>query len=141
MNSIFFGIIYKITNKNSGKAYIGQTVGTLEKRWKAHCKPKNACVALKQAIEKYGQECFSKEIIGIYYSQEDLDNAEIYFIDWHNSISPNGYNLKSGGGSIGRFSQESKAKMSKSHTGKKLSKETRAKMGASTYQSAHAEPI
>ena len=29
-------IIYKITNKQNGKMYIGQTINSLEDRWKRH---------------------------------------------------------------------------------------------------------
>ena len=29
-------IIYKITNKQNGKMYIGQTINSLENRWKRH---------------------------------------------------------------------------------------------------------
>ena len=31
------GLIYKITNQINGKIYIGQTIGTLSKRWREHC--------------------------------------------------------------------------------------------------------
>ena len=30
--------IYKITNTQNGKIYIGKTLGTVEKRFKEHCR-------------------------------------------------------------------------------------------------------
>jgi len=53
-------IIYKITNKHTSKSYIGQTVGTLEKRWYSHqydaknpTKPNNC---FQNAIRKYSTD-------------------------------------------------------------------------------------
>jgi group I intron endonuclease len=129
-------IVYRITNKISGKCYIGQTVGPLKDRWKSHQRV-NGCTAISRAIQKHGVSSFTIDIIGTYQNQQDLDNAEIYFIDLYNSLSPDGYNLKSGGGAVGKMSEESKLKMSELKKGKvsprkgtKNSPETRAKLSA-----------
>jgi len=89
--------IYKITNLLNGKIYIGQTVQTLEKRWKQHCKPSNGCTILKEAIKKYGIENFNIEEICCVLEKEYLDEAEKLCIKQFNCLSPNGYNIVIGG--------------------------------------------
>jgi predicted GIY-YIG superfamily endonuclease len=37
------GYIYKITNKTDGKIYVGQTIQTLEERWRNHRKKGSNC--------------------------------------------------------------------------------------------------
>jgi group I intron endonuclease len=123
-------IIYKVTNKVTGECYIGQTEYTLEKRWKQHCCTSNKCVRLRNAIQKYGQNNFSIEIVAEYRNREDLDNAENYFIDYFNCLSPNGYNLKTGGGN-GKHSEESRKKISVARTGIVFSGETLKRMSVS----------
>lgn len=90
-------IIYKITNKINGKVYIGQTIKPLSVRWKQHCNKRGGCSALHNAIIKYGAINFIVEQIDCAFSREELDQKEIYWIKYYNSLSPNGYNLTSGG--------------------------------------------
>ena len=90
-------IIYKITNLLNGKVYVGQTIRTLEERWKDHCVPSNKCLALARAIEKYGRENFIIEQVDSANSFEELNKKEGDWIVQMNSLSPNGYNLKTGG--------------------------------------------
>lgn len=84
------GIIYKTTNLHNNKIYIG----------KAKINDPvylGSGVILKQAIEKYGKENFTKEII------EECDNfiidqREIFWIDKFNSTDRTiGYNIATGG--------------------------------------------
>lgn len=126
-------IIYKVTNKLSGKIYIGQTTKSLEERWKKHCYA-NGCSVFYKAIKKHGKNAFTVEEIGKYGNIKDLNNAEEYYIDWFNCLVPNGYNLKSGGNNK-TYSEESKKRMSESQSGEKnsrygkiVSEETRKKM-------------
>jgi group I intron endonuclease len=123
-------IIYKITNKNNGMCYIGQTIRSLSERWKNHRTLKSGCIRLNNAIRKYGKDSFSVEEIASYNTQEDLNDAEEYYIDFHNCLAPNGYNLKTGG-SKGKMSEESKIKMSNSHIGQIPSAETLKKRSES----------
>jgi group I intron endonuclease len=90
-------IIYKVTNLINGKVYIGQTVQDLKERWKGHQSGYSGCVALKFAIQKYGIENFTIEQVDHAYSLEELNKKEGNWIVQMNSLSPNGYNLKSGG--------------------------------------------
>lgn len=124
-----FGTIYKITNKENGKIYIGQTIRTLEKRWQFHTLSKG-CKALHAAIQKYGKDSFEIKPIVHCNSYAELNAREIMCIKLFNSLAPNGYNLKEGGKS-GSPNEEVRKKMSEARTGKKLSVETCRKMSMS----------
>lgn len=110
-------IIYCITNGINGKKYIGQTIQKFSKRWRRHLCSGHA---LYLAIQKYGKENFSFEILEETDNIEKLNDLEKKWIAELNTISPNGYNLTSGGGAFS-VSEESKKKMSLAHLGKKLS--------------------
>jgi group I intron endonuclease len=107
MENNYDGEIYCITSP-SGKKYIGQCVKKLSSgkkwgymnRWKDHIRDsigKNYCRLLNNAIKKYGIESFKVEIIKECYISE-LNYYEEYYISLFNSMTPNGYNLTSGGG-------------------------------------------
>lgn len=104
-------IIYKITNLINNKVYIGQTTQPLKKRWADHCKPSSTnCAVLHRSILKYGRDNFSIEIIDTAVTLEELNRKEAYWISYYNSITPNGYNLQSGGDRF-KFSDETKLKI------------------------------
>jgi group I intron endonuclease len=92
-------IIYKSTNNITGKIYIGQTTKSLEQRIKGHIKEskidKNR--PFLSSINKYGEDNFIFETIDSADNLDELNNKEIYWIDFYNSISPNGYNVTGGG--------------------------------------------
>ena len=88
------GIIYKIESP-SNKVYIGQTIHTLEERIKGHKKSSTNCTLLKRAIDKYGDEMEYEILEEI--DNELLDEREIHWIKYYNSLAPNGYNCSSGG--------------------------------------------
>ena len=87
-------IIYKITNNENGKVYIGQTIRTLEERFNRH---KNDALNnildthFARAIRKYGKESFIIEVIDTANSQEELNQKEQYWIRFYNSVNE-GYN-------------------------------------------------
>lgn len=91
------GYIYKITNKCNDKIYIGQTRQTIEQRWSGH---KHSAVTsdapLYRAMRKYGIENFQIDVI-IKCNNNNLNNKEIYYINYYNSYVPNGYNATLGG--------------------------------------------
>lgn len=130
-------IIYKVTNKITGQIYIGQTTWSIEKRWRYHCYPNSGCRYLNNAIMKHGAENFTVEQIDVACSKAELDQKEKYWIEYYDSIAPNGYNLKSGGNTP-TYSEESRRRMSKNHAdfsgannprfGTKLSEETKLKI-------------
>lgn len=84
-------IIYKTTNLINGKIYIGKDVKNKKKLfwfWNNS----------KKAIEKYGKENFSKEIIEYCKNNDELCEREIYWIKKLNSTNKNiGYNISKGG--------------------------------------------
>ena len=93
-------IIYKITNKINNKVYIGQTIKTLEERWKQHLSAanNNDHKHLYQSINKYGKDNFIIEIIDQAKDIDDLNQKEKYWVDYYNSLDPNiGYNNIEGG--------------------------------------------
>ena len=87
-----FGFIYKYTSP-SGKSYVGQTVQTLLGRAKTYSgKGYRKCSLFYKAILKYGFENFQVKILD-EVPIEELDCAEAFWIEYSNSMRPNGYNL------------------------------------------------
>ena len=110
------GYIYKITNKEDGKIYIGQTTQILEDRWRQHKKIGSNCRYLKRAFNKYGIHNFEFKLICICFD-EDLDKYEIQYMEKYSSMVPNGYNLRKGGNG-GKHHEETKKKISDSLKGR-----------------------
>jgi group I intron endonuclease len=98
--SIVMGYLYKITNKITGKCYIGVTVQeNCETRWRKHInslKYKEGCPLLKKSMKKHGVENFTFEILIICFDT-DVVKYEKEYIKKYNSQQPNGYNILSGG--------------------------------------------
>jgi group I intron endonuclease len=92
-------IIYKATNKITNKVYVGQTTHTLDKRIKNHIKESkiNSNRPFMLSINKYGVDNFIFETIDSANNLDELNDKEIYWIDFYNSVSPNGYNITGGG--------------------------------------------
>ena len=87
-------IVYKITNLDNGKIYIGQTKFTIEKRFKEHAKTKSH---IGDAIRKYGEEQFDLEVLATCETREEAYELEIAFVEFFDCMAPNGYNLTEGG--------------------------------------------
>lgn len=99
------GIIYRITNKVNGKSYIGQTRYTLEFRWRQHIHKKDN-VYFHNAIHKYGEENFEKEVLE-ECEAKDLDSREIFYIAKYDTFNK-GYNLTIGGDGCRRLNLDDK---------------------------------
>lgn len=84
--------IYKITNKQNGKTYIGQSENC-ERRIQEH--KKERFVPIDMWINVLGKDNFSFEILE-YCESQDLDLKEKEYIEKFNSIK-NGYNSQIGG--------------------------------------------
>lgn len=114
------GYIYKITNTNNNKCYIGVTSKSeVNERWSAHkssIKRGIGCPLLMKAFNKYGEESFKFEVLIICFD-EDVFKFEDEYIRKYNSLSPNGYNVAHGG------------KIGMSFLGMKHSDETKKKIG------------
>lgn len=130
------GIIYMITSP-SNKRYIGQTVQTLEQRWKQHVDAsrrtyKDHCRVLNRAIRKYGDRHFKVEILEELECEQDiLDKKEIEYIEKYNTIVPNGMNIKYGG-SNGLHHADTKERISQALKGRTVSYETKLKLSNTT---------
>lgn len=95
------GGIYKITNINDGRVYIGRATKFLD-RWRQHAKcgtgaDKGAQInaRLYEAMKKEGIENFTFEVLD-ECSTEEQPAREKYWVDYYRSMEY-GYNIKSGG--------------------------------------------
>lgn len=103
-----YGIVYMTCRMRRGKAvrfYIGQhklTGGVLEDGYIGSGK------LLRQAVEKYGPECFVRRVLESCYDRKMLDLAEIKWIKHYDAVNDRRfYNLADGGKSV--FSIKRKA--------------------------------
>lgn len=88
--------IYKITNTENGKCYIGQS-RDIEARWQKHLSSYKSSPdwELYRAFKKYGISKFTFEIVE-ECQIEELNEREVYWIAQYNSFN-NGYNMTLGG--------------------------------------------
>lgn len=89
--------IYLITNTENTKKYVGMTKFSLEERFSQHIK---RGFILTEAIQKYGHQNFSIDLIEEVESAERAYELEQYYIKEYNTKVPNGYNLTDGGDGI-----------------------------------------
>ena len=122
------GSIYKITNTINGKAYIGQCQGNVKKRYNAHIRG-NGNKPLKEAIDEYGVEKFTFEILHDGVLNEYLDDYEEAAITKYDTFE-NGYNETSR--AVGNLSGENHPLY-----GKPRSEEEKQKIS----ESAKASPL
>jgi len=133
LNESAYGFIYITINEINNMKYIGQKM--FRKDWKYYM---GSGIRLINVFKKYGKGNFSREIIAIAYSKEELNELEIEFIQNYNAVeSKDYYNIVGGGGVQTGFhhSKETKNKLSKLKIGehhplfgKHHSEETRQKM-------------
>jgi len=150
-------IIYIAENKINGKKYIGQTIKSLEERKRRHIylSNYNPKTYFQKALKKYGSNNFTFKIIEECVDISQLNEREQYWIKEYNTLSPNGYNLNTGGKnhnvsettkkdisntlkqyyknhkskSIGfKHTDETKKNIKEKNTGKKRSDETKEKL-------------
>jgi group I intron endonuclease len=119
MSKYFF--VYKTTHIPTGKYYIGKHVTSdLSDGYMG------SGIALSKAIRKHGKESFKMEILTFCVSKEELSVLETRLVTQELVDDPMCYNLKLGGEGgwdhcppKGRkLSDETRRKMSESHTGK-----------------------
>jgi group I intron endonuclease len=134
------GEIYIITNKINKKKYIGQAVCYLSngrnwgshKRWLKHIYQaitnKCECRALENAIRKYGQQSFDVNVL-IECGIHELNQLEDEYINEYNTLTPNGYNLMTGGSNGRRHCLETRQKMTNTRIGKIHKQSTKDKIG------------
>ncbi|GMX64614.1 hypothetical protein Elgi_38830 [Paenibacillus elgii] len=142
--------IYKITNLINNKVYIGSSIN-IKKRKKKHFydlkKNNHSNSHLQNSFNQYGESAFSFDIIEYIHiknKQLILDKEDYYIALYKSTSRTNGYNLREVAGSnLGyKWSEESKLrikgrvisedqknKLRACNLGKKLSSETKLKIG------------
>ncbi len=104
--------IYKITNIQNNKIYIGQTIRPVEQRFHRHINDALNNILdthFARAIRKYGKENFIIETIDTANSQEELNQKEQYWIRFYDSVN-NGYNETDAISKCGGNTYQSKTK-------------------------------
>ncbi len=87
--------LYKITNTLNNKMYIGVTIDP-ERRWSQHRRMNTNCSVLKSAINKYGADNFTFDLL-VCGEDKYIDELEVKAIEKFNTVTPDGYNITLGG--------------------------------------------
>lgn len=104
------GYIYKISNNFDEKLYIGLTTKSkaverwYQHRFSARHLSDSDNSYLHKAMANHGVDNFIFEVIE-ETSNDKLPEREQYWINYYNSVAPNGYNLTSGGEGTPGFSR------------------------------------
>ena len=127
-------VVYKITNIENDKVYVGYSSRGATNRWYQHCAnafKKSKKSRLYSAMRKYGSESFVVKTI--YEGKDALQKENDFIIEYNSKNEDYGYNMTDGG-EANRLgipnSEEQKAKISASLKGSKKSPETIAAMKA-----------
>lgn len=120
--------VYKIENRNTGKAYIGITGQKVRYRWKCHYHDAQNGFGSRgrlvhAAMRKHGLASFSFEVIGCTDNAETAKAMERTAIRVFGSIAPGGYNLTVGGDGTAAPALATRAKMRAAQLGKRQSPE------------------
>jgi len=107
-----YNYVYLISDKN-GKKYIGEhSSDNLEDEYFG------SGILIERALKKYGKENFKKEFLEFFLNKEEAFKAQEKYIQYYNTLHPNGYNLHhKGGWHITNISEEQKKKISKTLMG------------------------
>jgi len=104
------GIIYKIYCKNTQMSYIGKTIQNLNTRIKQHRDKSSYCRCLSTAISENDWENF--EVSTLWEGDNSiLGDMERHYINELNTMEPNGYNSREGGGRSEKVSDVSRQLM------------------------------
>jgi hypothetical protein len=108
--------IYLTTNLVNGKKYIGQHNG--KQSWYL-----GSGSIFYKAFKKYGRKNFKKEILCYCDSNEELNQKEIYYIDYYNAVEDKDYYNLRPGGKYATHSKETRIKISEKKKNYKFTKE------------------
>ena len=111
-----YGRIYCIICKINGKKYVGQTIKKVSYRFNEHARANSL---LGKAIRKYGRENFEIEVLEECYSFDELNTAEIKWIQEMDCKHPNGYNRTDGGEGLLNPCEDIREKKAKASKGNK----------------------
>ena len=123
----------------NGKSYIGQTCKSLSRRINKDFSGYKGCSVFWNVIQKYGVENIITEILCECNTLAEANYKEKWYIERFNTLSPNGYNLTTGGDNK-KLSVETRKRISagqkgrppsRGMLGKKHSLKSRQKMSES----------
>lgn len=124
------GVIYCYQCILTGKKYIGQTSNERRRKYEhySHYNKKSKDSKFYRAVKKYGWNNFIYGVID-YFSINELDNMEMYFIEKYNTLNT-GYNSSIGGKTSRGYIHTEKTKqlLREMKVGTKHSTETKQKM-------------
>lgn len=86
--------IYKITNKENGKIYIGQS-NDPKRRFQAHMLKNSSSKLISQDVDKFGRDSFELEVIE--EASDTFQDREKYWIQYYKDLNYNIYNQTKGG--------------------------------------------
>jgi group I intron endonuclease len=125
------GDIYLVTDTTNDKKYVGQTRQGLRVRWREHASKSRTDRTnnrFHNAIRKRGEAAFSRRVIDVARSQDELDAKEQLYILLLDTTNPDrGYNCADGG-DVRHMTAATRAKISASLRGRKASDSTRQLM-------------
>lgn len=125
-------IVYKHTNKENNKIYIGITSQPFNNRCRRNGIGYRECPFFYNAIQKYGWNNFEHIILYENLTKEKAEQKEIELIAQYKSNQKEfGYNIQNGGNSIGKMNDITKKKISKTLKGKNFTEEHKRKIGES----------
>jgi predicted GIY-YIG superfamily endonuclease len=137
----FMYVVYKHTCP-TGKVYIGITCQKVAQRWRKGRGYHNN-VYFTRAIQKYGWDKITHDVLLAGLTKEEAEAKERELIAFYKSDNPKfGYNITHGGEAKGKFSEETKRKISEANRGKKLppfTEEHRRKIGEANKGKKHPE--
>lgn len=124
-----YGVIYLVTNKVTGKVYVGQTIMSLAARWKGHCNAGKSS-RLWLSIQTHGRENFTVEQIDAALDKRELDDLERFYIAVYEATNKEtGYNFERGGAGVPK-SKDATERAAAKLRGRKIPPESVAKMAA-----------
>lgn len=134
-------VIYLIRNTLNGKAYVGQTIHTVEKRFHEHVSAarQGSMYPLHCAIRKHGAENFVVSVLSECTTADELDKEEIRLIE-ELDCRKSGYNLALGGHGvrgkgIWTHSDETKRKISELNRGRVRTEDVKRRIRESVKKS------
>lgn len=111
-------IIYSIKCKITKFRYVGKTIrgkSRIEEHFKNALNGSNM-YSFYNDIRKYGKDSFQIKILEICKLNNELNKRERFWTDHFNCVSPNGYNLRHGGGGWNwKNPEKTKKKLNESH--------------------------
>lgn len=129
------GRIYYVICTITNKWYFGQTVKTVEKRWKEHIgsAQRGSDHKFHRAIRKYGEENFTvEEVMWVKAPTKKELKAKLDFLERHfiqrYDTKRNGYNSTDGGDGFKNMLEESLLKISNALKGRVFTEITRKKI-------------